>query len=134
MIGEPGASGQELFHGVSHGPEGAGARNGDDPLRLAHRVRHLGNAYYYAGQAALAVPCYVEALSIHRHPERTPPLDLANAIRGFAMLKHEAGAVDEAQRLWQEAHVLYVMVRASAGMAESAARLVLLARRQCGVP
>lgn len=108
----------------------AGLRKADDPLRLAHAVRHLGDAYYYAGRASLAEPCYVEALSIYRRHEDRRPLDLANAIRSFAVLTHEVGAAEQAQHLWQEAHDLYVMVNVPAGVAESAARLALLARRQ----
>ena len=108
----------------------ASARTGDDPLRLAHRVRHLGDAYYYAGRAASAESCYLEALSIYRRHERTSLLDLANAIRSFAVLKHESGAALQAQGLWQEAHDLYVTLNATAGVAESAARLGLLARSQ----
>jgi len=102
----------------------------DDPLRLAHTVRHLGDAYYYAGRWPLAEPCYVEALSIYRRHENRKPLDLANAIRSFAVLKDEVGAAEAAKHLWQEAHDLYVALNATAGVAESAARLALLARRQ----
>jgi tetratricopeptide (TPR) repeat protein len=106
------------------------ARRGDDSLKLAHRIRHLGDAYHYAGRVALAEPCYVEALSIYRRNEHTRPLDLANALRSLAVLKHEVGASEQAQSLWQEAHDLYLAVNATAGVAESAARLALLARRQ----
>ena len=108
----------------------ANLRKVNEPLRLAHAVRHLGDAYYYARQAARAEPCYVEALSIYRGHEHTRPLDLANAIRSFAVLKDEVGAAEEGQRLWQEAHDLYVAVNVKSGVAESAARLALLARRQ----
>jgi tetratricopeptide (TPR) repeat protein len=101
-----------------------------DPLKLAHTVRHLGDAYYYAGESPLAGPCYVEALSIYRRREDRKPLDLANAIRSFAVLKDETGAAEEAESLWQEAHDLYVSVDVAAGVAESAGRLALLARRQ----
>jgi len=106
------------------------ARQGDDPLLLAHRIRHLGDAYYYARRLALAEPCLVEALSIYRRHEHRPSLDLANAIRSFAVLKHELGATDEAQGLWQEAHDLYLATNATAGVAESAGRLALLAQHQ----
>ena len=108
----------------------AKARRGDDPLRLAHAVRHLGDAYYYAKQSAQADACYVEALSIYRGHEHPRPLDLANAIRSFAVLKDQIGETEKAQPLWQEAHDLYLAVNVPAGVAESAARLALLARRQ----
>jgi len=108
----------------------ANARRGKDVQKLAHRVRHLGDAYYYAGRWALAEPCYVEALSIYRRHARTRPLDLANAIRSFAVLKDEVGATEQSQSLWQEAHDLYLGLNVSAGIAESAARLALLARQR----
>ena len=108
----------------------ASARRGDDSLKLAHRVRHLGDAYYYAGRLELAEPCYVEALAIYRGHESPKPLDLANAIRSFAVLKHEVGAIEEAQELWQEAHDLYATLNILAGVAGSAARLALIAEHQ----
>src|SRR2546429_9418716 len=108
----------------------ASLRKVDDPLRLAHTVRHLGDAYYYAGRWSLAEPCYLEALSIYRRHENRQPLDLANAIRSFAVLKDEVGAAAEAELLWQEAHDLYVTLDVSAGISESAARPALLARRE----
>jgi len=106
----------------------ARARAAGDRLRLAHRVRHLGDAYYYAGRPARAEACYAEALSIYRCDTETRPLDLANSIRSFAVLKHETGALDEARLLWQEAHDLYEALEMPAGIAETAARLALLAR------
>jgi len=108
----------------------ASVRKVDDPLKLAHAVRHLGDAYYYAKRLAKAEPCYVEAISIYRANENRKPLDLANAIRSFAVLKDQVGATEEGKRLWQEAHDLYLTVKVPAGVAESAARLALLARSQ----
>ena len=109
-------------------------RKADDPLRLAHAVRHLGDAYYRTGQASLAEPCYLEALSIYRSNEDRAPLDLANAIRSLAVLTDEGGAAQEAQHLWREAHDLYLSVDVPAGVAESAARLALLAQRLGDLP
>jgi tetratricopeptide (TPR) repeat protein len=112
----------------------AALRRGRDRLRYAHAVRHLADAHYYAGEAVLAERCYGEALSIYRSHADGPRLDLANAIRGFAVLKDEAGENVEARQLWQEAHDLYASLDASAGIAESAARLALLAGRQGDLP
>lgn len=36
----------------------------DEPLELAHTIRHLGDVHYEAGRAALAEPCYHEALAL----------------------------------------------------------------------
>lgn len=102
------------------------ARVGNDPLGLAHRVRHLGDAYRRLGRAASADACYVEALAIYRRHQATKPLDLANALRGFALLKENGGARQDARSLWQEAHDLYVKVEVAAGVQESAARLAAL--------
>ena len=46
------------------------------------------------------------------------------------MLKREVGTAEQAKGLWQEVHDLYVTLTATAGVAESAARLGLLARSQ----
>jgi tetratricopeptide (TPR) repeat protein len=112
--------------------EEAGAifRELDEPLRLAHTVRHLGDVHYEAGRVRLAEPCYDEALALYRGHEHTRPLDLANAIRSLAVLKDDAGETEEARALWQEAHDLYVAVDIQPGVAESTVRLARLARRQ----
>ncbi|MFZ0802782.1 MAG: hypothetical protein WBQ09_08105 [Terriglobales bacterium] len=51
---------------------------------------------------------------------------MANAIRGFAILKGDSGEVKEATLLWQEAKELYAAVKVEAGVAESSRRLALL--------
>ena len=102
------------------------ARALGDPLMRAHSIRHLADAYRRRGQAELAEPAYQEALSIYREHQEAKPLDLANALRGLAILKESTGAHSEARRLWQEAHDLYVKVDVSSGVAESAARLAAL--------
>jgi tetratricopeptide (TPR) repeat protein len=102
-------------------------RRGDEPLKLAHAVRHLGDAYHRKGQSADAAPCYAEALAIYRTHPQARPLDLANAIRSSAVLESDEGRAESAQRLWQEAYDLYVACGVQAGVAESSARLALLA-------
>ena len=102
----------------------------DEPLRLAHTIRHLGDLHHDAGRAALAEPCYQEAVALYRGEEQARPLDAANAIRSLAVLKGEAGEMEEAVTLWRDAHDLYIAVGIPAGIAESAARLAILAWRQ----
>lgn len=99
-----------------------------DALRLAHTVRHVGDILQDEGHHTLAEPCYHEALSIYRGNQQTPPLDLANGIRGLALLKQHAGQAEEARLLWEEARTLYTAVKVEAGVAESTRRIAQLSK------
>jgi tetratricopeptide (TPR) repeat protein len=107
-------------------------REEGDALKLAHTIRHLGDILRHEEQRELAESCYREALDLYRAHAQTPPLDLANAIRGWAILKGDAGEVREARLLWEEARGLYSAVKVEAGVAESSRRLALLERRVSG--
>jgi tetratricopeptide (TPR) repeat protein len=101
-------------------------REHGDALLLAHTVRHLGDIHQDAGRDDSAAPCYHEALSIYRSHKETSPLDLANAVRPFALHKERVGQVEEAKRLWAEARDLYGVANVSQGVAESSRRLARL--------
>lgn len=92
-------------------------------LRLAHAVRHLADLHREVHRLDLAEPCYHEALALYRSDKRTGPLDLANAIRGYALLKDACGDTEESRRLWREARALYLEVGVRAGVEECSARL-----------
>ncbi|MGA9669243.1 MAG: tetratricopeptide repeat protein [Terracidiphilus sp.] len=94
-------------------------RTVDRPLALAHTVRHLADILRHQVQLDLAAPHYREALAIYRSHEETPPLDLANALRGYALLKSSEGEAEEATRLWREASGLYAAAGVEAGVVES---------------
>ena len=98
----------------------------DNPLALAHTIRHAGDILRNARQLDLAAACYVDALSIYRENSATLALDLANAIRGFALVKGEAGDGQEAKLLWKEAARLYAEVGVQPGVDESEAQLARL--------
>lgn len=102
----------------------------DEPLELAHTIRHLGDIHHDRRRPELAEPCYHEALALYRRYGQSEPGNFANAVRVLAVLKEEAGEMEEATRLWQEAHDLYATVGESMGVAESAAWLALLAHRR----
>jgi tetratricopeptide (TPR) repeat protein len=89
-----------------------------DVLKLAHSIRHVGDILQDARRGSMAEPYYKEALDIYRREEHTPPLDLANAIRGLALVKADAGAVQESKALWSEARDLYSAVGAKEGVTE----------------
>ncbi len=83
------------------------SREEEDPLLLAHSVRHLGDVHRGAGRLVEADRCYSEALSLYRAVPAPSPLDFANAIRPMAFLKEAEGDVKVARRLWAEARPLY---------------------------
>jgi tetratricopeptide (TPR) repeat protein len=99
-----------------------------DPLSLAHTIRHEGDILRNQGQFELADRCYIEAIGIYRSHEQSPPGDLANALRGFALVKTAAGANEEARPLWQEVRTLYAEVGVEAGVIESEAQIARLTR------
>jgi tetratricopeptide (TPR) repeat protein len=101
-------------------------RTQDSPLRLAHTVRHVGDILRNQKRLDLAAPCYEEALAIYRSHREAPPLDLANAIRGYALLKEGIGEKAQAASLWEEAGKLYADVHVMEGAAESSRRVALL--------
>ena len=82
----------------------------DAPLTLAHTVRHVGDILRGSNQLEAALPCYVEALEIYRNHPQTGTLDLANTLRGYALLEAALGHNDSAIALWKEAGTLYNQV------------------------
>jgi tetratricopeptide (TPR) repeat protein len=95
-------------------------------LKLAHTVRHVGDIRQEEGRLKLADESYKEALAIYRAHAETPPLELANATRGHALLKEATGETLQAIALWEEAGRLYTSVGVESGAAESRKRVGLL--------
>lgn len=101
----------------------AESRSIGDPLLLAHTLRHLGDVHQDLDQLAQAESLYSEALTLYRESRSARPLDLANAVRPYALLKERTGRMAEARELWAEAHRLYSSVNVRAGVDESASHL-----------
>ena len=102
----------------------------DEPLRLGHALRHLGQVQQELGDIDQAEACYTEALALYREFGAAEPLQLANSVRYLAVSKHEAGEAEAAASLWREACDRYEALELSAGVAESAARLAMLSSRR----
>jgi hypothetical protein len=66
---------------------------------------------------------YEEALAIYRAEPDTPTLELANAIRGYALLLTEGGEKTPAISLWHEAKDLYSAAQIQAGKEECEAHI-----------
>jgi tetratricopeptide (TPR) repeat protein len=101
-------------------------REVEDALLLAHTIRHVGDIHQDMKRDDLAAPCYEEAIEVYRSHEQTSTIDLANAVRPFALLKEHAGAIEEAKLLWTEARDLYATARVQEGVKECARHLTIL--------
>ncbi len=104
-------------------------RAGSDQLKFAHTIRHLGDILRGDGSVEEARPCYEEALRIYRSHRETLPLDLANTLRGFALLKGAVGEAEESTSLWREARGLYASVGVEAGVQESDRQIARLTEK-----
>ncbi len=102
-------------------------REMDDPLRLAQTVRHLGDVTRKQKRMEMAVGCYNEAIGIYRSNEGTLPLDLANALRGYGLLREDLGDLAAARLVWDEVLKLYTEAGVQPGIDEAERRLHALA-------
>lgn len=96
-------------------------READEPLVLAHTIRHLGDVYVEQGRPDLAEPCYHQSLELYRKHADDSSLDFANALRSLAVLRWE-----QARTLWEDVRVLYTGLNIEAGIKESIARVAAL--------
>jgi tetratricopeptide (TPR) repeat protein len=98
----------------------------DNPLKTAHTLRHAADILREQNKRDESALLYAEALEIYRNHEETPQLDLANAIRGYALLKEDQEDREQAICLWHEAGKLYDLTGIEAGVAESRKRIGVL--------
>jgi tetratricopeptide (TPR) repeat protein len=104
-------------------------RKQDNPLALAHTVRHVADILLGEKNLEQARNHYEEALSIYRAHESTPPLDLANTLRGYGLLMGRSGHTEEATMLWHEAQAIYEQLGIEAGVNECRSHLAFLMGR-----
>lgn len=104
-------------------------RGSPDQLKYAHTLRHLGDVNAEQHRWPEAEQCYIEVLDIYRKHPSPRPLDLANAIRYFAVLKIATGSRDEARALWAEAGKLYAAENIPVAVEECRRRVAELSER-----
>ncbi len=90
-----------------------------DTLGEAHAVRHVGDILRGLARYREADRHYERALALYNAREDRLDLDLANALRGYALSLEAQGK--DATPLWQRAHALYRAAGVEAGVAESRA-------------
>lgn len=95
----------------------------NDPPCLAHTLRHVADIFRNQKKFTEAEPVYAESLAIYRAESDTPPLDLANALRGYALLKEALGQPREAIECWGEARSRYEQAGVYEGVEEGKKRI-----------
>ena len=95
------------------------------PERLAYALRHEADVLRQENKAAEAEPLFREAEKIYRQLGESNALDLANTLRGLALVNESAGKVDAAKAFWQEASELYAKCNVKDGVEECGKRLAL---------
>lgn len=83
------------------------ARTHASPTDLARILNHLGALYYVTTDFASAWECQQEAVALYEADDSVSLVDLANAVRGFAMTATATRSKRVARALWQLALTLY---------------------------
>ncbi len=90
----------------------------DDPLAVAHTVRHVADILRELGVFDRSAAEYNDALRIYRAHPAANRLDLANAVAGFARLQTAIGDHQAARPLWEEAREIYAALEIQPGVDE----------------
>lgn len=81
--------------------------NHNDPSGVAHALRHLGDIYLDEEELEEAENYYEKSLRIYNNQKPTSPLDLANTLRGYALLLEKQGDFRESLECWKKARTIY---------------------------
>lgn len=93
------------------------ARSGDVQGQ-AHALRHWADILRREGQVDASLTLYREVLDLYRTAPDTAPMNLANALRGFALLQSHPVPGDSALAAWREARDIYAANGVDAGVEE----------------
>ena len=108
-----------------HHYQGAGVlyRQIGPPTSLAFTLRHEADTLRELCLPAEAEPLYLEAEGIYRQKGEEADLDLANTLRGLALVYESTGRADASRSLFEQARALYAKCNVQAGVAECEEKL-----------
>ena len=93
------------------------------PARLAYALRHEADILRNLGLPAEAEPLYLEAEQIYRQQGEDADLDLANTLRGLALVNEAMGKTADSRSHFEQARDLYTKCNVEAGAAECSRKL-----------
>jgi hypothetical protein len=96
------------------------------PQRLTHAIRHVADIQRGLKQSEDAESNYAEALALYRAGAATGKLDLANTLRGYALLREDTGDPAAARAMWLEARDIYLAVEVQAEIEEADQRIAIV--------
>lgn len=82
-------------------------QKGEDTGKIAHAIRHVADLQSQLGRTKEAVENYEKAIKTYRSPESNSDMDLANALRGYAIALEKSGEKKDALKTWKEVKGLY---------------------------
>jgi len=94
-------------------------RKASDILKLAHALRHQADIMRKLDCGIEAQALYQKALVIYRKEKKTQTIDLANALRGYALNMIDMGLKEQSREVWQEVAGLYAKINLSDGVNEA---------------
>lgn len=103
-------------------------KKANNSARIAHSTRHLADLQRALGNDADSESNYREAISIYKADSQTRIGDLANALRGLALVLEKRSKVSQAKTAWEETKELYQACNLQAGVDEANRKLDSLQR------
>ena len=98
-------------------------KKANNPDRIAHATRHMADLQRHLNLDSQSEDSYRYAIDIYREIAATRRGDLANALRGFALVLEKRGKVEAAIDTWGEVKALYQSLGLEEGVDEAIERL-----------
>ncbi len=99
---------------------------GGNPHQLAHSRRHIADLMLHLDRLESAEKEYQQVIQIYRSLANFHEMDLANALRGYALLLEKKNKSIEAVIVWKEARGLYDKYKIAEGVQEADQHLAKL--------
>jgi len=93
------------------------------PERIAHSTRHLADLQCHLGQHVESENNYQKAINMYKESSTLHAGNLANALRGYAIVLENLNKLNEARTTWSEVKTLYQSLGIQAGVDEASKRM-----------